>query len=83
VSCAKCHESTLKHVDEFDTPRQWYGRVRGSDRIFTFHPIEPASISTNGAPRQVRLRQAFVDSGLVAWYDRSKHPSDVYQVLRD
>lgn len=83
-TCAKCHESTQKHVDVFDNRRDWYGRVRGSsDGIFTFHPIEPSSISYNGAPLAVRIRQAFVDAGIVERFDSEKHPKDLYCTFKE
>jgi hypothetical protein len=81
-SCKRCHEHTLRHVDQFDSVRQWYGRVRGADQIFTWHPIDPSSISYNGAARQVRLRQAFIDAGMVEPYDANRHPNERYSVLK-
>ena len=65
-SCRKCHESTLRHVDEFDDVRQWYGRVRGSDEILSWHPLAPTAISYNGGPINVAMRQAFVEHRMVA-----------------
>lgn len=41
-SCNRCHETTLQSVDDFQKERDWYGHVRGSDTIFTFHPFDPA-----------------------------------------
>ncbi len=82
TSCKKCHESTLMHVDSFDRNRDWYGYVRGSaDGIFTFHPIEPNSISYNGAPVPVRIRRSFVESGIVAEFDPELHTKDRYTTL--
>jgi hypothetical protein len=81
-SCKRCHEHTLKHVDQFDARRDWYGRIRGSDQIFTFHPIDPSSISYNGGARQVRFRQAFVEAGMLERFDPARHPSDRYAALK-
>lgn len=82
-TCAKCHESTLKHVDEFDRQRDWYGYVRGSaDGIFSFHPIAIQSISPNGVPRRVQLRPEFVQAGIVEIFDRARHPAEIYRLLK-
>ncbi len=44
-ACAQCHDTVGKHAFDFDMGRDWYGRVRGSDGIFSFHIFEPSSIS--------------------------------------
>lgn len=67
-SCMGCHEHTLRPVDDFDFRRDWYGRVRGSDNIFSFHVFDPASISDNGFRRPVRLRAELVNAGLLEWW---------------
>lgn len=81
-SCKRCHEHTLKHVDHFDNQRNWYGRVRGSDQIFTWHPIDPGSVSYAGGAQQVQFRESFVRAGIIEAYDQSKHPADRYTVLK-
>lgn len=78
ASCIKCHESTNRHATVFEHPRGWYGRVRGSDGILSWHPIAPAAISGNGAPVAVRFRQEFVAGGILAPYDGAKHTVDRY-----
>ena len=65
TSCMRCHDSTLKHARDFQEFRDWYGRVRGSDNIFSFHIFEPGSISYNGFGREPALRQHLVDAGLL------------------
>lgn len=70
ASCMRCHDSTLKHARDFDNVRDWYGRVRGSDNIFSFHIFEPASISHNGFSVPTRLRQNLIHAGLLReWRD--------------
>ena len=49
--------------------RDWYGRIRGSDGIFSFHPFDPNSISGNGYPAPVRMRDELVSSGVIERYD--------------
>jgi hypothetical protein len=69
-SCMRCHDSTLKHARDFQAFRDWYGRVRGSDNIFSFHIFEPGSISYNGFGREPNLRQDLIDAGLLKhWQD--------------
>lgn len=80
-SCKNCHRHTLKHVDEFDSVRQWYGRVRGGDQIFSWNPVEPSSVADNGASIRVVLRRAFVEAGMLEQYDKAKHPTDMYSLL--
>ncbi|MFM9961465.1 MAG: hypothetical protein ACKV2Q_09580 [Planctomycetaceae bacterium] len=76
-SCANCHQHTLRHVDRFQNS-EWYGYIRGSDGIFSFHPVEPASI---GPPdKRVVLRRALTESGMVATFDPSLHPNSIYGV---
>lgn len=79
TTCINCHKHTLRHVDRFQN-RDWYGYIRGSDGIFSFHPIEPLSIGPPNKP--VRLRPAFVSSGMVETYDQARHPRNMYQALR-
>ena len=80
-SCARCHESTNKSVNEFDFRRDWYGRVRGSDGIFSFHPFSPESISANGYGRPVTMRRELVQAGIVEQYDQKKHDGATWHTL--
>ena len=82
-SCMRCHETTNRHVDEFDQRRDWYGRIRGSDGIFSFHPFAAESISANGFGQAVRMNQRMTDAGIVAQYDGnfSKFPRARYHQI--
>ena len=71
-SCMRCHDSTLKHSRDFQAGRDWYGRVRGSDNIFSFHIFEPGSISGNGFSVPTSLRQELVDAGLLKAWDEKQ-----------
>jgi hypothetical protein len=64
-SCMRCHDSTLKHARDFQANRDWYGRVRGSDNIFSFHIFEPNSISNNGFGREPNLRRDLINAGVL------------------
>lgn len=46
--CMQCHDSTLKHAFTLERNRDWYGRVRGSDGIFSFHIFANKAISVEG-----------------------------------
>lgn len=66
TACVTCHESVFKHVNDLDRPsRDWYGRVRGNDGIFSWHPFANASISHNGFMLPVYVDRKWVDAGLV------------------
>lgn len=82
ASCARCHASANRHVDDFDFGRDWYGRVRGSDRIFSFHPFDPATVSANGYPMPVRMRSELVQAGLLERFRSARHPASLYQRSR-
>ena len=77
--CRRCHEQIDQQVRVFERNRDWYGRIRGNDEIFSFHPFEPASISPNGFNRTVNMRQELVNAGLLAKFDPAKHNERFYQ----
>jgi hypothetical protein len=81
-SCARCHSSVNRHVNDFDAARDWYGRVRGSDQIFSFHPFEPSSISYNGFASSPRMRSSLMRAGLLEKYDPQKHSASLYRRSR-
>jgi hypothetical protein len=64
-SCMRCHDSTLMHARDFQAARDWYGRVRGSDNIFSFHIFDAGSISYNGFGNEPRLRKELVDADVL------------------
>jgi len=61
VSCMHCHEHTGIAVRNFAANRGWYGRIRGSDGIISFHPIDPTAISATKEATQYTLAN-FVSS---------------------
>ncbi|MEK6237150.1 MAG: hypothetical protein N2C14_20775, partial [Planctomycetales bacterium] len=77
-SCIRCHQTVGQHVDRFEPGREWYGRIRGSDGVFSFHPFDPSSISGNGFGGEVRMRAKWIAAGLVEQFDPKKHPNKVY-----
>jgi hypothetical protein len=64
-SCMQCHRTAGKHADEMDARRDWYGHVRGSDGIFSWHPYTADSISYSGFDHPVRFRPEL--SGLLRY----------------
>ncbi len=82
-SCMRCHRHTNVPVRTFEDQRPWYGRIRGSDGIFSFHPISPRSIHPRGINLQVVLREEFVKGGVAAMFDKDVHPVSVYKQMKD
>ena len=81
VSCMRCHNTVNQHVRRFEPGRDWYGRIRGSDGIFSFHPFAPEVISYNGYGGPVRLRRELVEAGILVRYDKQKHPHAIYHTI--
>ena len=81
ASCMRCHETVNQPVDKFQGGRDWYGRIRGSDGIFSFHPFDPNCISGNGYSQTVRMRDELVSAGVVEKYDSKKHDGERYTRL--
>lgn len=77
-SCIRCHNTVNQHVSRFNFSRDWYGRIRGSDGIFSFHPFDPGTISYNGFGQPVRMRAKLTQAGLLVKYESSKHPRSLY-----
>jgi hypothetical protein len=73
--CMDCHDSACSHATEHQD-RGWYGRVQGSksDKILSWHPVEHSAISASGFHHPVRLRQAFVNAGLVVQVQGGRLP---------
>ncbi len=77
----RCHSTTNQSVRTFDARRDWYGRIRGSDGIFSFHPFALESISSNGFAAPVRMRAELISSGVIAEYNPQTHQANKYQSL--
>lgn len=78
TSCLQCHGTANRHVRDFQAGRDWYGRVRGSDSVFSFHPFERTSISHNGYALSIQLNQTLIDGGLLVPFDASQHRAPDY-----
>jgi len=81
VSCVRCHETVNQSVNRFNAGRDWYGRIRGSDGIFSFHPFSHGSISGNGYVNSVSMRGDMQAAGLLDRYDPKKHPAELYTTI--
>lgn len=77
-SCMRCHASTNEPVSTFEDDRDWYGRIRGSDGIFSFHPFEKSCISPYGTPQPVVINKMMTDAGIIAAYDPAMHTTNDY-----
>ena len=81
-SCMKCHEGANQHATVFEVPRGWYGRVRGSDGILSWHPIAPSSVQSFGsAARAVRFRQLYVNQGIIEKYQKGYHSAKIWNSI--
>ncbi len=80
-SCARCHSSTNKSASEFDYRRDWYGRVRGSDGILSFHPFDPSCVSHSGYHIEPVLHRGMTQAGLVENYDQRRHSGKHYRKI--
>lgn len=79
-SCVNCHDDTLKNVDSFEKPRDWYDYIRGSDGIFSFNPFDPSCF---GPPEQQPILSRKLEAaGMVAMYDEKLHPATVYKIAK-
>ena len=81
ASCMRCHETVNQHVNNFEFGRDWYGRIRGSDGIFSIHPFDPNCISQNGNSNSARINGHLVSAGILAKFDPEKHSTKDYQRL--
>ncbi len=61
-ACRNCHRDIGEYARDIQARhrdgqlRHWYGSVRGSDGIFSWHPFTEASISRSGTPNPVSIR---------------------------
>jgi hypothetical protein len=78
VSCKKCHESSGKHVSEFQS-RDWYGFMSACDQVISFHPFDPSCIIQDAGAGPVRMRNI---PGVIERYDPAKH-SEGYHALAE
>lgn len=51
-SCSRCHDTAAAHVNDLEPFRDWYGRSRGADTIFSLHPFRAAIADEYGHNRR-------------------------------
>ena len=78
IECAQCHKTVGQHADDFDLKRDWYGRVRGSDGIFSFHPFDPKCISKRGMRSKAVIHAGMEQAGFVARFNPALHTNHRY-----
>lgn len=70
-SCMGCHQDTDQSAVMFNSSRDWWGRVRGSDAILSFHPFDPSCVSDTGLGKGIKLRRELVASNMLRqWKER-------------
>lgn len=82
VSCLRCHATVGENVSRFEPQREWYGDIRGSDGIFSFHPFDRSGISFNGQSVPVVLRSDWQRAGILQPFDPKRHLASDYSVFR-
>ncbi len=80
-SCIRCHETVNQNVNRFQAGRDWYGRIRGSDGIFSFHPFALSTVSSSGFGHGVAMRRELIDAGVIAAYQQTAHSKNVYRQI--
>ena len=63
--CITCHSTVMKHASDFQLFRDWYGRVRGTDGIFSFPLCDDACVSHNGINVRPIWNQKLIGAGLL------------------
>jgi hypothetical protein len=81
VSCQRCHKDTGRAIGEFLPDQILYGTVWGSDQTFSWHPFDPESVRANEDGMIRRMRQEFVDAGVIEPFDGNRHDSETYTRL--
>lgn len=81
LSCTRCHADTNQEARSFEQNRDWYGRVRGSDGIISFHPFDRNRVSHNGFSTGTHFNPQFVSAGILERFDARKHTDAIYRGL--
>jgi hypothetical protein len=86
-SCNRCHDSAGRQFNDFYPQLAAYGDFWGEDQIFSWHPFETSAF-VDGSGNVVnfnndnrRLRQDFVNAGLVVKYNPSVHSQVTYKEI--
>ncbi len=81
-NCRSCHDSVGRKAEDFNFDREWYGRVRGSDGIFSWHPFSRESISKNGRGLPIKYRAEFLRAGLIKAWQPRQDDSRIYRLSK-
>lgn len=83
ANCAQCHQNCSEPIALFDSQRVLYGRIWGSDQVFSWHPFDPIHVLADEdyAGGDGNLRRSFLDAGIVQPFDADRHLPDYYTVL--
>ncbi len=65
ADCLTCHATVLKHANDFQFVRDWYGRVRGTDGIFSFPMCDDSCVAHNGINVRPVWNQKLINAGLL------------------
>ncbi len=81
ASCMRCHETVNRNVSELQFGRDWYGRIRGSDGIFSIHPFDPSCVSYNGTSQSAFISHRLTSAGVFAAFNPQLHSKQHYRQL--
>jgi hypothetical protein len=80
-TCEKCHNQGGYFIGDLVPDAVLYGDIWGVDRIFSFYVFDPSRIEASGNENRV-ARPALRQSGVIAPYDATRHPSSLYTFYR-
>jgi hypothetical protein len=76
-SCNRCHVDTHRLASEFESPRDWYGHVRGDDERLSFYIADPSCVAM-GDPPPIKLNHNMIKASILEPYNKNRHTQDVY-----
>lgn len=85
--CSRCHVDAGRQISHFHPDLVLYGELWGEDQTFSWHPFKTESfVNRQGRPvsfnnENRRLRDDFVNAGLVTRYNPSIHSANIYKEL--
>jgi hypothetical protein len=80
-SCARCHNNTSQPIANFRDNAVLYGRIWGSDQVFSFHPFRPELVVSDSDYTGDDLRPEFLRAGVIEPFDASVHLPEFYREL--
>lgn len=80
-SCARFHNNASQPIANFRDNAVLYGRIWGSDQVFSFHPFRPELVLSDSDYTGDDLRPEFISAGVVEPFDADLHLPEFYREL--